>query len=281
MSRAKGFALAVVLWTIAGMSLLVAAVIHFAQADVDMVEMRMQEAKGRALVRGAALLMAYEPLPAPGQNDADEALPERRFSFSGVELVVSVMDPSGLLSLNSASQEEFAALLVSTGTMSQPEANVVAEAFLDYRTKNPLLDAVQLLEVPGVSKQTFDRLRKWVHTLGSASWSPGAAPSELQTYLAEAGFIEESTPGNKPTPGNSGGPKSGVISSESGSACTALTFDCLDSQQLGGGAQFGLFQVDVTRPELATNRHWVWVSLDGAIPTILEQSAFPLAKQGG
>ena len=56
-SRQDGFAIALLLWMIAGMSLTVAAVIHFAQEDTGMAELRVREAKARALGRGVAYLL--------------------------------------------------------------------------------------------------------------------------------------------------------------------------------------------------------------------------------
>ena len=43
----SGFAIALLLWMIAGMSLTVAAVIHFARFDTSMAELRLREAKAR------------------------------------------------------------------------------------------------------------------------------------------------------------------------------------------------------------------------------------------
>ena len=46
-SQQQGFAIALLLWMIAGMSLMVAAVIHFARDDTGMAELRLKEAKSR------------------------------------------------------------------------------------------------------------------------------------------------------------------------------------------------------------------------------------------
>ena len=56
----QGFALALLLWMIAGMSLTVAAVIHFARTDTGLAELRLTEAKARALGEGVALLALGE-----------------------------------------------------------------------------------------------------------------------------------------------------------------------------------------------------------------------------
>ena len=59
-SQQQGFAIALLLWMIAGMSLMVAAVIHFARADVGMAELRHSEAKVVAAARGVAMLSIRE-----------------------------------------------------------------------------------------------------------------------------------------------------------------------------------------------------------------------------
>ena len=48
-SQQGGFAIALLLWMIAGMSLMVAAVIHFAHQDTGMAELRVREARAQAL----------------------------------------------------------------------------------------------------------------------------------------------------------------------------------------------------------------------------------------
>ena len=53
---AQGYAIALLMWMIAGMALLVMAVIHFARDDIGSAEQRLSEAKSNALARGVALL---------------------------------------------------------------------------------------------------------------------------------------------------------------------------------------------------------------------------------
>ena len=63
-SQQSGFAIALLLWMIAGMSLMVAAVIHFAHEDTGMAELRVREAKAQALGRGVAYLLLRDALAA-------------------------------------------------------------------------------------------------------------------------------------------------------------------------------------------------------------------------
>ena len=60
-----GYALALLMWMIAGMSLLVMAVIHFAQDDIGLAEQRLNEAKSDALARGVAMLALRDEALAP------------------------------------------------------------------------------------------------------------------------------------------------------------------------------------------------------------------------
>ena len=75
-SPQQGFAIALLLWMIAGMST-VAAVIHFARADIAMAELRLDEARAQALGRGAALLAVRDKAMASQQATLDPAVGER------------------------------------------------------------------------------------------------------------------------------------------------------------------------------------------------------------
>ena len=65
-----GYALALLMWMIAGMSLLVMAVIHFAQDDIGLAEQRLNEAKSDALARGVAMLALRDEALAPYLDEA-------------------------------------------------------------------------------------------------------------------------------------------------------------------------------------------------------------------
>ena len=71
--RNSGHAIALLLWMIAGMSLMVTAVIHFARDDTGMAELRLKEAKSLAISRGAALLAVRDRSIRDATPDKQEA----------------------------------------------------------------------------------------------------------------------------------------------------------------------------------------------------------------
>ena len=100
-SQQSGFAIALLLWMIAGMSLTVAAVIHFAYEDTGMAELRVREAKVQALGRGVAYLLLRDsawqhtgrrlrtPIPRCKGNKANQSVKSRLYSPSSISLATT------------------------------------------------------------------------------------------------------------------------------------------------------------------------------------------------
>ena len=132
-SRQDGFAIALLLWMIAGMSLTVAAVIHFAQEDTGMAELRVREAKARALGRGVAYLPLRDSALATygaasggadpasqserGEPDSDkQTLFTKQYRFGRDWTVTGTLRPSsGFVSLNNADRNELMMLFTGLG----------------------------------------------------------------------------------------------------------------------------------------------------------------------
>ena len=256
------------------MSLLVTAVIHFSRDDLDLVELRLREAKSDALMRGIALLILRDS-QMPREDDTESQGPlTYRYSMGGVAAQGREIPSSGLLSLVSASVEELAGLMQSVARVSPAEAQTLAKRFVTYREETLILDRSQLLAVPGLRKQIYDAVKPWVHALGAGTWIAGSAPDELRSSLESAGVLGlgEDSQGQ-------GGSASAAVAGGAGGACTALTFECLDSQE-GAGASFRLFEVQLTFPDqdILTRRFWVGGS--SLMPGVIEQSALYRSTSG-
>jgi len=198
----SGFAIALLLWMIAGMSLTVAAVIHFASADISMAELRLTEAKARAIGRGAALLalrdsaaQAYLPEES---NSSAEALASEDMEEEGEkgtihyeffnEWKVSVtMHPSnGYVSLNDIDPERLEMLLVELGGLDASDAAGMAQGVVDYRFDFPgFRYTEELLAVEGVSRLAYDSVKKFVHPFRSGQTDATRAPSALKAVFSQ------------------------------------------------------------------------------------------------
>lgn len=248
------------------MSLLVTTVIHFSRDDLDLVELRLREAKSDALMRGVALLIMRDS-QMPSQEETEPQGPlTYRYSMGGVAAQGREIPSSGMLSLVSTSVEELAGLMQSVARVSPAEAQALAESFVAYREETLILDRSQLLAVPGIRKQIYDAIKPWVHALGALTWVAGDAPDELRSVLESAGVLRLDEYSQ-----SHGEIASGAVAGGAGEACTALTFECLDSQQ-SAGVPFRLFEVQLTFPDQDIMTRRFWVGGSGMMPGFIEQS---------
>ena len=152
----RGFAIALVLWMIAGMSLLVAAVIHFARDDIGMAELRINEAKSQALAQGIALLAvrdqkreAFSLVNSESDEGAEEKMTNavgvkntgyqavftRDYNLEGIASNATVYPANALVSLNSSSEEELFILVNAIGKPVDNRASIIARGIVDYRNQ--------------------------------------------------------------------------------------------------------------------------------------------------
>ena len=146
--KQTGFAIALLLWMIAGMSLMVAAVIHFAQSDIGMAELRLNEARAQAVGRGAVLLALREKaMKGFAETTAEDVFespdqPERNAAIEyvfagGMTARVSIKPANAFVSLNDAAEAELTKLFAEVGGANEGEAAIMAQAVIDYRYQYP------------------------------------------------------------------------------------------------------------------------------------------------
>ena len=258
-SSQQGFAIALVLWTIAGMSLLVAAVIHFARDDIGMAEHRILEAKAAAITRGAALLMMrakgapeseqLEEEEDPGAQKAME-MRESILPLAGylgdeeLKMTARIYPLQGYVSLVSAPKSELARLFELVGGADAGLAERYAEIVLTARQEVPLVHPSQLLSMPGFSKQIYDRVKTYVHAYVSGPLDPASGPPRVAAAMKQED--QELGDGLKADEGKA------AEGSGAGGGCTALTFDCLDAMRANGGMT-NVSVVEVTMQSAAGN----------------------------
>ena len=210
--RQSGFALPVLLWLIAGMSLLATAVIQFARDDIRMSEQRLDEARVSALARGVALLAVSDSLQNLSQGGSelaqdenletiargwwagvsDDRLFAKRYEVGGYISDVVLVPGNAYVSLNDASESELGTLLREIGKVSEESAKVLAGNIVGYRSghqteQNAGLNEIygfayveELLSVPGMRRPLYDRLKYFVHPYATGPLDLDIASSPLQ-----------------------------------------------------------------------------------------------------
>ena len=269
----SGFALALLLWMIAGMSLTVAAVIHFARTDTSLAELRIDEAKVRALSAGVTLMLMRDNAMGglgemrAGQEDANESDDDEgrnllrkflRFD-NGIE-ANAVMHPSnGFVSLNNANQSELQMLLTEMAKLNETMAQDVIDGIFEYRTDYPGFRFVEeLLAVEGSTRVVYDRVKGYVHPYRTGALSAENAVGDLKS-LGESQQGEASGGANKP-----GEPARSAVQGR-------LTFDLIAEQiRNPTGVADSVRAVDVTisladGAKVYRNRIWVNQTGRGAL----------------
>ena len=281
-SSQQGFAIALVLWTIAGMALLVAAVIHFARDDIGMAEHRILEAKAAAMTRGAALLM-MRARGAPESEQLEEEDPgaqkamkmrESILPLAGylgdeeLKMTARIYPLQGYVSLVSASKAELARLFELVGGADAGLADRYAEIVVAARQEVPLVHPSQLLSMPGFSKQIYDRIKTYVHAYVSGPLDPASGPARIATAMKqeeqELGADLQADEGKAAEGSGAGG------------GCTAMTFDCIDAMKANGGVT-NVSVVEVTM-QSAAGHALVRAMINDGQPRILAMESAAVAR---
>jgi hypothetical protein len=190
-TRQGGVALAIVVWFIAGMSLLVAGIVAQARVDTHMAQLHVARAKAVAAGDGAIQLMMVDLMTAQAEGGE---LPAGNYRLGDIEVRVVLVPSSGLVDLNSAPVEVLAALFRLEGGLGEEDAQWLAQSVVESRSPSPdqggiKYDAIEdLLRLPGASRALLDAVRDFIVAggpgQGGTDWS--LAPEALLQVLAKA-----------------------------------------------------------------------------------------------
>ena len=196
----SGMALAIVLWFLAGMSLLVSGITYLARVDTQMAQLHLARATAVSAGDGAILLMlagvaggdpAQTPVNGPVASDF----------MVGTQSVSVVMVPAaGLVDLNTASAPVLARLFSAAARLPEAEAKSLAENVVLWRDTSDPFSAdgaggrfyapEDILRVPGVTRALWDGIRDSVVVAegGPAGASSGiaVAPDSVMATLETA-----------------------------------------------------------------------------------------------
>ena len=192
----RGVALALVVWFIAGLSLLVAGLVLTAKTDTRLARVHLARAQVTALGDGAINLLLTDVIDGRlFQAQARGAPPQARYVLGGAAVSVLAVPESLLLDLSSASAGQLAALAEFTGLAPPASGQPFAEAVVHYRDvessgvrAQPLDSLEDILNVSGVNRVTLEALRDYVTvSRGAGAAVPGARVfTQLQQFSPQA-----------------------------------------------------------------------------------------------
>jgi general secretion pathway protein K len=199
LSKQQGVALAIVVWFIAGMSLLVAGIVSIARVDTQMAQLHVARAKAVAAGDGAIQLMLAERFIKRDLVPDGSGRPAGIYRLGDIEVLVTLTPSAGLIDLNTAPQGVLAALFVTFGKLPEGEANFLADNVVKWRGglsnskrqtggTNKFGAIEDLLRVEGANRGLFDAIRDYIVAgpTGSGIIDWVAAPEALLPVLEKA-----------------------------------------------------------------------------------------------
>lgn len=197
-AREEGVALAIVVWFIAGMSLLVAGIISHVRVDTRMTQLQVAQAQAASAGDGAIQLMLAE-LVSSRRNAPDGALSAAAYRLGSLDVEVTLVPAPGLIDINRAPQIVLAGLFRLAGGLDTSQAQTVAYNVVKWRQVQPLQEGGKaaarqfvaledMLRVDGVSRMLIEAVRDYV-VVGLSSQRGtnfSAAPAAVLEVLREA-----------------------------------------------------------------------------------------------
>ncbi|GAB5413096.1 MAG: hypothetical protein Cons2KO_06990 [Congregibacter sp.] len=187
----RGVALALVVWFIAGMSLLVAGTVFSARSDVRMAQLHLARAQATAAGDGAIELLLADLLDGAFDQGG---LVQQRYRLGEIEVSVLALPEPWMVEINSASPELLARAFVWSGTANADAAQELARAVVQWRSGSTgnrprRFEALEdLLDVEGMNRKMWDSMRDYIAVSAAMSGqSNGARAQQALQRLQEAG----------------------------------------------------------------------------------------------
>ncbi|GHD37932.1 hypothetical protein [Parahalioglobus pacificus] len=198
MRSQQGVALAIVVWFIAGMSLLVAGIVAQARVDTQLAQVHADRARVIAAGDGAVRLLIADIVSESRQRNLQEPPQlERRYRVGEQEVTIVITPVQGLISLNDAQVPLLRELFKQAAGMEQGEAVALARTVNEWRNSRPRPRAAintfevgeDLLRVGGFSRGDFDQVRDYVVAgrMAGERTVPMIASPEVRQILAASG----------------------------------------------------------------------------------------------
>lgn len=187
----RGVALAIVVWFIAGMSLLVAGIVSQAAVDTRLAQLHVARAKVSAAGDGAVQLMLAELVAGKLARSTLTSNPVTPYRVGEIEAVVSLVPTGGLIDLNAASPELLAALFSVAAGADESVAQRMADNVVNWRAaavqgskkekaSARFREVEDLLRVDGIGRTQLDAVRNYVvagsTAQGGTDWLQASRP---------------------------------------------------------------------------------------------------------
>lgn len=171
-------ALAIVVWFIAGMSLLVAGIVAQARVDTRLAQVHADRARLVAAGDGAIRLFIADIAVLSGRGSRAQVATMPSYQLGDIQVAIEVVPVAGLVDLNTAPLPLLRELFVIAGGLSPALANDMARAVVQWRNPGTRrgsrrFDSVEdVMRVPGMRRQLYDDIRDFVAAGSGASGSP-------------------------------------------------------------------------------------------------------------
>lgn len=165
---ARGYALVSVLWLVVLLTGITAAYHAQARVEARLLTTALQRAQAEALAEAGIWIAAREHFSTTTHDRSGRVT--RTVDVDGVTVAVTIADASGLINLNGAPRELFAAVLAARSGLDPAEQAPLVDAILDWRDSDHMRNPV------GAEDQDYAAL-KATH---GAKDAPFATVDELQ-----------------------------------------------------------------------------------------------------
>ncbi|MEE4110032.1 MAG: hypothetical protein V2I24_11820 [Halieaceae bacterium] len=195
-------ALAIVMWFVAGMSLLVAGIVLSARTDVRLAQVHYARAQVAAAGDGAINLFLADLLDARSRGGREPGgrggISQRRYRVGDDMVSVLAVPGSAFFDVSGASAEELARVAEASGAVAAGGGTAVARAVVQYRDGSDdrrsygrLESPEDLLGVAGINRSMLDALRDYIAVgggrgRGAAAGDPGQSLRLLRSVAPAA-----------------------------------------------------------------------------------------------
>ena len=187
----RGMVLVMVLWLIAGLSLVLGATLRAVRLEVVAVGQNQANSIGSNLADAAIRLKLQELFAA--KRLSFNSIENSTVEYAGKHIDVNVVPLNGLIDLNAAPVGLLTDLFQFGAGMSQSSASQIAASVLEFRGRKDSFGAQikmqsreDLLQIPGMRYQEYAKLKDCVtvEIVGGGRVNPLAATLEVLTVLA-------------------------------------------------------------------------------------------------
>lgn len=181
----QGVALALLLWMLAGLTLLVAGIVSLSRSDVQLTALQLDQARAQAVATGIAHAAMRDMYAMRLSGTLVSGAQQGNYSLGGYSAKVNIVPASGLINVNAADPVVLSTLLQAAGGLEEEAARTLATAIVDWRSGVPeasgepeqspplaLADSGRgtfhveedLLRVPGLTRDLYEGIHRFVHT---------------------------------------------------------------------------------------------------------------------